>query len=73
MPHTVDMWNELNSCNSEVSEETDVALGISQTKWDSCANNSSVVLVKIEGGLHSWPPKRMDPEAFIWNFFKSLL
>ena len=43
------------------------SLGIVESKWNNC----SVQLVKIIGGSHSWPPQRMSPEAYIWNFFKN--
>jgi hypothetical protein len=26
--------------------------------------------VKEDGGLHSWPPKRMEPEKYFYSFFQ---
>jgi hypothetical protein len=63
-----------------------LAFGITSRTWSECSTenvtndervrnienveNVKVVLVKEEGGLHSWPPERLQPEKLIWNFFK---
>ena len=71
IPKTVDSWISHNHCNIDNIEENPIALGIEEKKWADCANNSKVSIVKIEGGFHAWPPKRMNPESFIWQFFKN--
>jgi poly(3-hydroxybutyrate) depolymerase len=65
------MWRQLNDCiGEEPTNEDQIALGIHESSWANCANSSQVKLVRIEGGIHSWPPGRMKPEQYIWNFFK---
>ena len=72
LPKTVDSWLQWNDCNLDQMEENPIAWGIEEKKWTDCANTAAQVsLVKIQGGFHAWPPKRMKPEEFIWAFFKS--
>ena len=72
IPKTVDSWLRSNNCNLDKIEENSIALGIEERKWTDCIGNTTLVsTVKIEGGFHAWPPKRMLPEEFIWKFFKS--
>ena len=69
IPKVLEKWLTFNQCNDDSKIEQDIALGIHETEWMNC----SVKLVKIQGGFHAWPPQRMNPEEYIWNFFKSLL
>ena len=73
IPQTVDSWLRWNDCNLDKIEENSIAVGIEERKWTDCGsvNTTRVSTVKIQGGLHAWPPKRMFPEEFIWEFFKS--
>ena len=64
---TLDTWLTNNQCNFDTKTEQDIAIGIHETKWE---NDCFVRLVKIYGGFHAWPPQRMNPEEYIWNFFK---
>ncbi len=74
VPHTVEDWRGFNGCNGQDPDSDEIiAIGIDEKVWQNCAQDSKVVQVRIDGGVHSWPPERMNPEQYIWNFFKSYL
>lgn len=65
---TIDIWKKANGCLTdpvEVYNENSV-YGISY----QCKDNVLVQYFKVEFGLHSWPPKNINPEQMMWNFLK---
>src|SRR4029077_2578471 len=49
----VDFWRSRDRCAD--SATTERAGAVTRERFDSCAANSAVELVTIEGGGHSWP------------------
>jgi polyhydroxybutyrate depolymerase len=74
---TVELWRQNDGCNNiSVNEElpnvdlTDGCL-VTQYTWGSCNANSAVVLLKIEGGGHTWPGgAQYLPESIIGRVCK---
>jgi polyhydroxybutyrate depolymerase len=87
---TVELWIQNDGCNNiSLNEElpnVDLNDGclVTQYTWSNCNANSTVVLLKIEGGGHTWPGgAQYLPESIIgrvcryfkateviWSFFK---
>jgi polyhydroxybutyrate depolymerase len=57
---------------------------VEESQWDSCSNGTSAVLLRIEGGGHTWPGgaqylprflvgrvcRDLDATKYIWRFFR---
>lgn len=93
MKKTIDIWKEINGCEKLTEtkafydrDKNDGCRAI-KTSWKNPGNEQiKVVVIKIEGGGHTWPgttrnlPKRLVGNTCrdmngcdeIWNFFKSL-
>ncbi|MEM6397390.1 MAG: T9SS type A sorting domain-containing protein [Bacteroidota bacterium] len=91
---TIQFWRENNGCTSNAQivsiEDTDTTDGstVEYTEWSGCADDTEVVLYRIEGGGHTVPgmasaqnPRPLagfinydiDAATEIWAFFKSHL
>lgn len=88
---TIDIWTNNNSCTKnaivEEMDNKDKKDGCTAIKftYPSCGNNTDVILIKVEGGGHTWPggsqylPKIIvgkvcgdfNATETIWEFFKS--
>ena len=75
----VDFWRSRDRCAD--SATTERAGAVTRERFDSCAANSAVELITIEGGGHSWPggarlarfldepSMALDATSEIWAFF----
>lgn len=80
----IDFWVSANACEStetltmaDIDPEDDST--IEKTNYTNCADNSSVVLMKVENGGHTWPGeddstygrvnRDIDASEEIWKFF----
>jgi polyhydroxybutyrate depolymerase len=70
-------WAELNGCATPGSAETGGS--VTTLNWSGCASGSSVSLVSIEGGGHTWFAPGLGPAngavdatSAIWDFFSGL-
>jgi len=89
---TIRLWVEQNGCSKTPAEEDmtnrdlfDKCKALKQT-YSGGKNNTEVILIKINGGGHTWPggsqylPKFIvgnvcrdfDAEEVIWEFFKHI-
>lgn len=69
VPHTVEAWRLHNDCDmDEEPVESSLGFGLIEHMWTNCSQ--PIGLVTIEGGLHSWPPQRMNPEEYMWLHLK---
>jgi hypothetical protein len=66
-------WSECSTENVTNVERVRNIESVKNVEKQGNIENVKVVLVKEEGGLHSWPPERLQPEKLIWNFFKQLI
>ena len=70
-------WSEFNNCNSEpIVTEID---GYTETRYEGCANDATVMLYSIDGFSHAWPgsdrgaihsgaDSPLDASEMIWSF-----
>lgn len=83
---TVDYWVKVNECkttDNQVLEDIDPEDSgiIEKTSYSDCNGSSTVVLMKVENGGHTWPGEDMssygyvnkdiDASEEIWKFFSS--
>lgn len=85
--HTMQVWTEANGCAPDpqvesLPNEADDGTRVVRKTWSGCDAGSKVVLMKIEGGGHTWPG-RPAPREFLgtptedisandamWRFFQ---
>lgn len=59
-------WRLLNGCSSQPPKTATVAT-VTQWRWDSCTNGTSVGLDVIQGGGHTWPAVGGSPGAPLYD------
>jgi polyhydroxybutyrate depolymerase len=89
VPSTISFWLNKNHCNSKLQiqkigeNKPNDGTSIEVSRYHQKCDNSEVILVKINGGGHTWPdgsgqPKwlvgrtsrKINGSRFIWNFFE---
>ncbi|MCW7469771.1 alpha/beta hydrolase family esterase [Leptospira kanakyensis] len=85
-------WKEWNSCAETVTKKTEsykedsVDLKIDFLRYESCADNTKVGLIQLNGLGHSWPGEKpmipfidqgkttkvLDGSKLVWDFMESL-
>ncbi|MBU6172446.1 MAG: hypothetical protein KGQ60_01495 [Planctomycetes bacterium] len=85
--HTIQSWIKANGCSNEpqvvpLPDKADDGMKVIRHTWSGGKNGSEVVLIKIEGGGHTWPGQKpimarlgestMDVSAndLMWEFFQ---
>lgn len=85
--HTIQSWIKANGCSNEPQvvpfpDKADDGMKVIRHTWSGGKNGSEVVLIKIEGGGHTWPGQKpimarlgestMDVSAndLMWEFFQ---
>lgn len=58
--YTIDRWKAINACGGSKSENklpdfTNDGTTVNRKEWSNCKNGSSVALITIENGGHTWP------------------
>lgn len=85
--HSIRAWVEANGCDNKPNEKqlpdkSDDGMRVTRKTWAHGRNGSEVVLIKIEGGGHTWPgrepvvsflgesTKDISANDLIWEFFE---
>jgi polyhydroxybutyrate depolymerase len=69
VPEALAGWARHNSCNGELLLD-DPAGPLSTLRYDGCADDTEVRMIRIDGLGHSWAKKEVDTTGVMWDFFK---
>ena len=70
VPDALASWASHNTCRTSVVLE-DPPGPLSTMRYEGCANDAEVRLLRIDGLGHTWTRDEVDTTAVIWQFFKS--
>jgi polyhydroxybutyrate depolymerase len=70
VPDALAGWARHNRCRPDVILD-DPPGPLSTMRYEGCANNVEVRLVRIDGLGHSWAREEIDATATMWQFFRS--
>lgn len=70
VPEALAGWARRNSCRGDVMLD-DPAGPLSTLRYDGCAGDAEVRLIRIDGLGHAWTHEEIDTTAVMWEFFKS--
>jgi polyhydroxybutyrate depolymerase len=69
VPDALAAWARHNGCGPDVRAE-DPPGPLSTMRYDGCANNADVRLIRIDGLGHRWAREDIDATAEMWRFFQ---
>jgi polyhydroxybutyrate depolymerase len=69
VPEALAGWASRNGCKGSVKLD-DPPGPLSTMRYDSCADDAEVRLIRIDGLGHRWTREEIDTTAEMWRFFK---
>jgi polyhydroxybutyrate depolymerase len=70
VPEAMAGWAKNNGCKGTVILD-DPPGPLSTMRYDGCANDTEVRMIRVDGLGHRWTREEVDTTAVMWQFFKS--
>jgi polyhydroxybutyrate depolymerase len=70
VPDALASWARHNSCKGDAILD-DPPGPLSTMRYEGCAGDAEVRMIRIDGLGHTWTKKEVDTTAVMWQFFKS--